>query len=376
MVRALFILCAACTVVGGWSLPVQAGAAVEPIRVTMISPTVDKKHPFWGDYFTFMNAAADSLGIDLRILWASDRYDVVEVASEALEQPEEVGYLMHVYRARSSYDILVKSEDKGVKSFLVNTAIIPDEQKLVGYPRGKFKKWIGHVYPDDSQAGKILAEKLLKRAVELQLTDKDDKVGFVGIGGSRDSAASILRGQGLQQFLQESLEANLYQYVVCGWDGHAAYSKTSGMLSRYPQAKVYWAASDKISINAQKAIRKLDMVPGRDYITGGVDWSVPGIEAIRGGSMVGSVGGHFLGGAWALTLLYDYHHGRDFAIPDATVKFHMRLIDSENLKTYLPVLNRANWSKIDFKRFTKTHNSSMKEYEFSPDAVVRELMRH
>ena len=54
----------------------------------------------------------------------------------------------------------------------------------------------------------------------------------------------------------------------------------------------------------------------------------------------------------------------------------MRLIDKGNLKTYLPVLDRANWEKIDFKRFTRTHNKRLTKYDFSPEAVARQLARH
>jgi hypothetical protein len=41
--------------------------------------------------------------------------------------------------------------------------------------------------------------------------------------------------------------------------------------------------------------------------------STEALEALRSGRLTSLAGGHFITGAWALVLIYDYHHGRDFA---------------------------------------------------------------
>ena len=35
--------------------------------------------------------------------------------------------------------------------------------------------------------------------------------------------------------------------------------------------------------------------------------------ALRSGRLAALAGGHFMSGAWVLVMLYDYHHGHDFA---------------------------------------------------------------
>jgi len=343
--------------------------------VTFLSPTTNEEHLFWAEYIAFMEAAATDLGIELTVLRANDRYQTLEVATQVLAYPESVDYFVYIYQAKSTVDILARAEKVGVKSVITNTEVVPSERYLAGYPRGRFKQWIGHIYPDDMLASQLLTQRLLAHQGSRNLRASDGLFHVVGIGGSRDTTVSSFREMGLRETLKKSRNGVLDQYVLSNWDNDLAYEKALLLLQKYPQAKVYWAASDGISIRIQKAMRETGIEPGRDAITGGIDWSVQGIESVRSGAMEATVGGHFMEGAWALVMIYDYLHGRDFVTQDTTIQSQMSLIDSESLKTYLPILDRDNWKKIDFKRFTRTHNPNLKEYDFSPDAIVRELAR-
>jgi hypothetical protein len=51
----------------------------------------------------------------------------------------------------------------------------------------------------------------------------------------------------------------------------------------------------------------------------------------------------------------------------------MCCIDLGNLDAYLPVLDQDNWKRIDFKRFTKTFTPGLAAYDFTPEAVLRQL---
>lgn len=347
-----------------------------PIRVLFLPPTIDQDHTFWSEYVAFMQAAAKDLDIELTAIWSRDRFDIVDKATLAMNGERQIDYLVYMYQAKSTINILTKAEQAGVKSFITNTDVVPGERSLAKGPRERFKFWIGHMYPDDKLAGNQLAIDLVETAKKRGMTSLDGSIPVLGIGGSRDSTASTLRGKGLFDALHTEKKSSLAQYVLCSWDKETALKKTRLLLHRYPHVKVYWAASDDISLAIQQAMREKGLQPGRDCLTGGIDWSPQGIEAIRTGQMKASIGGHFMEGAWSLVLLYDYHHGKDFADQGATRKSQMRLITKRNLKTYLPVLKRANWDTINFKRFTKTHNPRLTKYDFSPDAVVRELARH
>ncbi|QJB56448.1 ABC transporter substrate-binding protein [Pseudodesulfovibrio sp. zrk46] len=371
--RFVLVFAIVCAVVCSWQLPVLAAETDEPIRVTMVSPTCDNKHPFWSEYLDFMNAAADSLGIELTLVCAGDRIDAVNVARKAMADPGAIDYLVHVYLAASSCDLLEAAERKGVNIFTVNTGIMASERDVVGYPREKYEHWIGHLHPDDAEAGKLLAQKLLDRARALKIGRGELHV--IGIGGGRDSAASVDRGKAFQQVVKDAPDADLSQYVLTDWDSDVAYKKTCGLLVRHHKARVYWAASDALALGAAKALQEAGLEPGKDSLVGGLDWTHAGLDAVRNGTLEASVGGHFMEGAWVLALIYDHYHGKDFSTQGTTQEFHMQLVDRSNLETYLPVLNHTNWKRIDFKQFTRTHNPRLKRYDFSPDAVVRQLAR-
>ena len=60
---------------------------------------------------------------------------------------------------------------------------------------------------------------------------------------------------------------------------------------------------------------------GVDVVVGGLNWSGGAVERVLKGEMIVTHGGHFLGGAWAMVVLRDYHDGRDFAEEDVRLQF-------------------------------------------------------
>lgn len=65
-------------------------------------------------------------------------------------------------------------------------------------------------------------------------------------------------------------------------------------------------------------------------------------------------------------MLYDYHHGHEFFGPDGdTVKERIfDVIGKDNVEYFLNKFASRDWTKIDFRKFTKTQNSSLKKYDF------------
>ncbi len=353
--------------------PMTIHAGSEPIRVAFLSPSAVKLHPFWNNYLAFMTMAAESLGIDLTVWEAGNRFEVVDNARKALGQPVKPEYLVYIYFAENTMQIMAMAEKAGVKSVLVNTDIVPNERNIVGKPRGKFSHWIGHIYPDDASASRQLTKLLLSKALELNLDAPDGLIHVVGAGADRATTASMYRESGLREVVGAGHGVLLDRFVQCHWKRKVARQKTKVLLELYPQAKVFWAASDAMALGVCDAMQAAGKMPGKDFLTGGIDWSSDGIDAVKNGTMEATIGGHFMDGAWALLLIHDYHNGRDFADLGATIKSHMRILNKENMDTYLPVLDRKNWKKIDFKRMSKFLNQELKEYDFSPDVIVREL---
>lgn len=348
-------------------------AAVPALRVTFLTPSLTQTHPFWNDYVDFMQAAARSLGINLTVVSAKHRLEVMKKAKAVLSQAVKPDYLVYIYHAQSTFEILNMAEEAGVKSFITNTDIIPAEQDLVGLPRGKYASWIGHIYPDDIQAGRQLAQRLIQEGLKSGKTAADGRLHLIGIGGNLDATSSLYRKEGFLAAANEYPEALVDRFILANWNRDLARDKTARLVDMYPDTKVWWAIHDNTAFGILDGLRQAGLVPGRDAITGGIDWSPEGIEAVKKGEMVATFGGHFMEGAWALIMILDYHNGHDFADPSPTLHSQMRLMDRDSLGTYAPVLNRDNWEKIDFKRFSKTYNPAVRKYDLSPDAVVRAL---
>ena len=367
------ISCMLLAVLVATSVAVPAEVWADPIKVTFISPSPRTKYPFWNDYISFMETAADSLGIELTVLEATSRYDILDKAHNVLNAQEKPDYLSFIYLAQSSLAVLRLAEEQGVKSVIANTDVTDDERAAAGKPRGRFRHWIGHIFPDDRLAGYQLAAELMDRGGDLGLRTEDGTLRILGVGGNLTASSAIDRRKGLEQALDEDSDVKLDRFVLAKWHRDIACEKTKILLQLYKESRIVWAVNDNTAFGVLDAMKHCGLVPGRDCLTGGIDWSPDGIEAVKDGQMLLTIGGHFMEGAWVLVLLYDYHHGVDFASSGVTMHSQMRTIDRDTLDTYLPVLDRANWGDIDFKHFTKTHNQDLTEYDFSPDAVVNEL---
>ena len=129
--------------------------------------------------------------------------------------------------------------------------------------------------------------------------------------------------EGLKQAVSENSKAELQQVFIGEWRQDKAREQTKIALARYPQTELIWAANDPMAIGAIEGAIAAKRRPGKDIFIGGLNWDAPALARIKDGSLAVSVGGHFMIGGCALALLYDHHHGRDFA--DEGVEFQAPL---------------------------------------------------
>ena len=125
-------------------------------------------------------------------------------------------------------------------------------------------------------------------------------------------------------------------------------------------------------LDALEAIEEAGHAPGRDVFCGGVDWAPEALAKVLGGTLTTSLGGHFMDAAWSLILLYDHHRGRDFQLPEARSKNVPAT--SQNVDDVLRLTDTSQWHRIDFSRFSRVENPSLQDYDFSPQAVLEQLL--
>lgn len=337
-----------------------------PPRVTFFSPN-PPGNTFWDMVTDFMQAVAEDLNIDLRVVHSKGNpYSYKKDGMDLVESLSRGDYLITAYfSSGSSIKYIQRANERGVKIFVINTGIPEDEQQIIGQPREKLKNWIGHRAPSDFQAGYELADILINKATAL---NKGSATGIhvVALGGGTDSIVPLQRLEGFKKRVSEQPSIRLDDLIDTMWTRPEANVTARELLHQNSQAQIVWTLSDPVALGVIDAIKAEGKKPGTDILTGGIDWSPPAIKAVASGEMTASVGGHFLEGGWALVLINDYHYGIDFADdPGVTSTTMMSAITADNVQTYLKRFNNPDWSKIDFKKFSKKYNPALKKYDFS-----------
>ena len=333
------------------------------------------KSGFWPVSEKVIRAAAFNLGIELEIVeFNNDPVLMVQLAEKSLSdiktKPDCI--LFHNYKKRGE-KLLKLAEKYGVYAFIFNAGF-PKEAN-VGQPREKYSRWIGQMYPDDEYAGYILAKKLYEAAVKMKKIKKADQVHLVALEGNRSSEASNARVRGLKRALKENNKIINHQFFHSKWKENLAMEAFSTSITRYRKVDIFWAASDNMAIGITKAAAKENWRPGIDYVTGGIDLLPQNQDYLKSGKTAVSVGGHYVEGAWALILIYDFLNGYDFKdFGLMTFSTRMSACSAAEYSTTGDLrkrLSNERLKEINFKKFTRTHNPGLKEYSFNIDEIIK-----
>ncbi len=317
---------------------------------------------FWGKFEDFMKEAGNDLGVEVKVYYANGSHlKMTKQAKEEIMNKNRADVLIVANFKRQAKIIVEMAEKSNMPIFIVNSGLQKEDQ--MGNPREKYRNWIGEMLPDDEGAGYKLAKKLIEVK---QGNNKSKRIEMLGIGGNIADFASVERVKGLKRAINESKNVKLKQVVYANWEKAEAKEKYEYMKKvRYPNLDVVWTASDGMSLGVAESSINLP--------TGGVDWSDEGIEAVKSEKIVASIGGHYMEGAWALIVLYDYFNGKDFKEESLRMKTGMYVLDNNNIDEYMNKLNQKKWNEIDFTKFSKKLNKKLKKYDFSLEKVIKSI---
>jgi len=312
---------------------------------------------FWALVSGFMRAVADDLELELEVVTDFERHRLSyqKLAERVLARPDKPDYLVFMCKENVTGRMLTLAHNAGVKVFTFNTDIPMDTRKELGLPRGALANWIGHVSPDNVDAGRVLARMLAQRARGLDLAESDGPLSMMGLSGTRDSSASTDRNLGLIRELNAA-SANLSQLVHADWSADEARNKSAVLLKRYPQTAAIWSASDGMALGAIDAAREVGREPGVDLVVGGVDWEPRALDAIRHGDLAVSLGRHFMGGGLLLLLLHDYQQGHDFVVDSPVLDYKLEPATRANIARVERILDPLNWQRVNFRNFSRALN--------------------
>lgn len=340
------------------------------MKVAFLAPDPEGSSPHWDRIVQLMRAAAEDLQIELQVAYSktntySNRKDGLALISGA-EKPD---YFISGYWSGATASLLAHAERVGVRSFFISSAVVPEDREALGRPREKYRHWLGQMTPDEHRGGYDLAERLVSRAGR-----NADTVHVIALEGFGDTSADVERSGGMKAYLAEQSGVVLDQTLLAEWSRETARASLAEVLNPGSPVSVIWSAADTMALGAVEAARAAGKTPGKDIFIGGFDWSLEGVKAVSAGDMEVTLGGHFLEGAWALVLLHDYHHGRDFA-SDLGVEFRTPLepLTADDAQAYLDIMVDKDWSEVDFRRFSKVHNPGLERYQWPLKQVFAQL---
>lgn len=349
---------------GGLLLALLPGVALA-MSVAFLNPgKADEK--FWLSVSQFMAAAADSLGVELEVLYAErDATRMIENARRVAARKQRPDYLVAVNEKQVAGEILRLTAHSGIKVFLINNTLNRDEVAATGAARQGMPHWIGSLVPNNEDAGYRMAQQII--AVGQQRFGAAARLPLFAIGGDRGTAAGLEREAGLRRALAEQPTAELRQVVYGEWNQARAREQAEILFKRHPDTRLVWCANDLMAFGAMEAAVAAGLQPGRDVFFSGLNNSPEAMQALRDGRLAALASGHFSTGAWALVMLYDYHHGHDFAAvgPIERSEPLFVMLTPRQAGRFLEWQAATRLSGLDFKAFSRAHRPGLRDYRFS-----------
>lgn len=76
-----------------------------------------------------------------------------------------------------------------------------------------------------------------------------------------------------------------------------------------------------------------------------------------------------------MALLYDYHHGIDFANgPGTRIRYEMAVATPDSAKYILLVLHTQQWKHIDFRQYSKKENPQLTRHDFNSATIFKDYL--
>jgi len=348
------------------------GAQAAGISVVFINPG-RAEEPYWRSATRFMQPAAKQLGITLEVLYAErDHLKMIALMQQVAQRQSRPDYVILVNEKLAGGEMLKLAGQAGIRVLFAYSTFEGDQLLEFGNPRVRHPHWLGSITPNSIEAGRLTAEELVALALRRKALADDGKVHVAAIAGDRVTPTGTQRLEGALRVLERHSSVVFTQTVHANWERTRAKEQAAGLLLRYPKLTAFWTASDLMAFGAMEAVEAAGRVPGRDILFSAINNSPDVLQARISGRVSSLAGGHFTAGAWALVMLYDYHHGKDFKPLGVDQRAPLfSLIDEDLAGRFLARFGDEDFSSIDFRRFSRHLNPALARYDFSLPAAMR-----
>jgi ABC-type sugar transport system substrate-binding protein len=329
---------------------------------------------YWMAATQFMQLAATSLGVQLEVQYAErDHLRVLDLARAMVQRPQvqRPDYVVFSNESGTGAELLRLFDGSGIKCFMAFSRLSSSEEAQMGGPRQRFKNWVGSLEPLAADAGYFTAKALLAQGRAAKAYAVDGKLHLLALAGDRSTPSSVRRNEGLLRAVSEAGDAVLDQMVYSAWKRDKAAEQADWLYARYPEARLVWAGNDQMAFGAMQALEKRGGEPGSSMWFSGVNTSVEALDALQSGRLTALAGGHFIAGAWALVMLYDYQHGHDFADEGLQLERSMFVLFTPAMAQRFKDRFGQRYANIDFRRYSKVLNPGLVRYGFGFAQLLR-----
>ncbi|MFK0094472.1 ABC transporter substrate-binding protein [Pseudomonas sp. NPDC090592] len=345
------------------ALPLVANA--QSASVVFLNPGLSTE-TFWTSYTRFMQAAADELGMTLRVEYSERRADLaLSQARSILNGPQRPDYLVLVNEQYVAPEIMRLSRGTGVKLLLVNNGLTASQARSIEAQPEKYAEPLGTLTTNDDEAGFQMLHQMVAR-----LPRDSFPVDLVAFAGVKTTPASQQREEGMRRALADFPQVRLRQVVYGGWNRQRAYEQARVLLERYPDTRLVWSANDEMAFGAMQAFEEAGRKPGRDVLFGAVNSSPEALRARIDGRLSVLMGGHFSLGGWAMVMLHDDAQG--LALNRDGLREHrvplLQSIDKAKAQRWLKLLGRADYG-VDFLQYSAEGRPASYKYPFLTSPV-------
>lgn len=335
------------TLAGAASLFMATAALAENPDIGVIVPTLDAQ--FWNSYVQFMQKGADELGVNLIVLNADNKPDQMIKGLEDLVAQGVDGIIYTPYWA-TAVPGLTLAKEASIPVILTDSyADFPPQD-------ANFPNYLAFVGPSDRDAGKQMAEALFA-----SLTPAADGKKYVAaVNGTAGTSVAIDRRAGLQDALDAAPDVVLVGEVDGNFVRDTSQTVFESLWQGNPNIQGVWAANGGTATGVMAAISAAGKTPGTDIMVVAMDLNPENVDAVEQGTLLFDIGGHWLQGGFALTMMYDHLNGKELSAEQANVKLALLPLTKDRVAQF-----RADFPGgvpvYDFKAHSRT---------YTPDAAT------
>lgn len=351
-------------IMGAIGLLISSGAW--GLSMTFINPGKSNE-PYWMLAVESMQAVAASLDIELEVLTAERDYLAQVHLVELLSQRPRAmrpDYLIIAGEKATLKTQLEAAAEAAIPTFLAFNNVPDSEHEQVGHPRQLHSHWLGSLSPNAEEGGYLAARALIMRSMD-QLPE-DAPLNMIALAGDKSTHTSLRRTEGMLRALAEYPRVSLQQLVYSDWSYYKALDQSRHLLRRYPSTQLVWAASELQAFGAIQAFTEQGKQPGRDVFVSAINATPDALRALLGGELTALAGGHHMAGAWAMVLLYDFHHGMDFVDGEGNAELEYSMFSTLDQELASQLLeHRGTGQSPDFCVYSRACNPDREDYDFT-----------